>query len=178
MTTVRHFLRWGYEHNLFPKIVLKNISEPQPDPKPIKQNTFEALLNAAQSCGEDWERARNTALLYLLRDTGSRVGALIRIDVENLDLLNGSVIVMDKGGRYSWLFFGQLSCEAIERWLRYRPQLSPKVSNLFITKNGTPLSRRNVRRILNRLAKIAGVEHERHNPHAFRHAFARDTLLA
>lgn len=178
LTTVRHFLRWGYEHNLFPKIILKNISEPQPDPKPIKKNTFEALLKAAQSYGEDWERARNTALLYLLRDTGSRVGALMRIEVENLDLVHGSVIVMDKGSRYSWLFFGELSCEAIKRWLCYRPQFNPKVSNLFITNKGTLLDRKNVRQILNRLATVAGVENERHNPHAFRHAFARDTLLA
>jgi site-specific recombinase XerD len=178
LTTVKHFLRWGYEHNLFPKITLKNISEPQPDPKPIKNNTFDNLLKIAQTFGEDWERARNIALLYLLRDTGSRVGALMRIEVENLDLEHGSVTVMDKGGRYSWLFFGELSCEAIRTWLHYRSQFNPTVSNLFITIKGTPLDKKYVRRILNRLAKAAGIEHERHNPHAFRHAFARDTLLA
>ena len=178
LTTVRHFLKWGYDNNLFPRIILKNISEPQPDPKPIKNSIFETLFNVAQSYGEDWERARNIALLCLLRDTGSRVGALARIEVENLDLAHGSVIVMDKGGRYSWLFFGKVSCEAIKKWLSYRSRFNPKVSNLFITKYGTPMDKKNVRRILNRLAKIAGVEHERHNPHAFRHAFARDTLLA
>lgn len=178
LTTVKHFLKWGHEHNFFPKINLKNISEPQPDPKPIKQNTFETLLDMAQSYGQEWERARNTALLYLLRDTGSRVGALMRIEIENLDLVHGSVVVMDKGGRYSWLFFGKITCEAIKVWLHYRSQFNPKVSNLFITKYGKPMDRKNVRRILNRLAKIAGIEHERHNPHAFRHAFARDTLLA
>jgi len=178
LTTVKHFLRWGYEHRVFPEIVLKNISEPQPDPKPIKSSTFENLLSVAQTYGEDWERARNTALLYLLRDTGSRVGALVRIEVENLDLARGSVIVPDKGGRYSWLFFGEISCEAIKTWLHYRSQFNPKVPNLFITTKGTPLSRKYVRLILNQLARIAGVEHERHNPHAFRHAFARDLLLA
>jgi integrase/recombinase XerC len=178
LTTVKHFLRWGYERNEFPKIVLKNISEPQPDPKPIKNSTFENLLHIARTLGEDWERARNTALLYLLRDTGSRVGALMRIEVENLDLVHGSVIVLDKGGRYSWLFFGEVSCEAIKTWLDYRSQFNPKVSNLFITIKGTPMGRMHVRRILNQLARIAGVEIERHNPHAFRHAFARDLLLA
>ena len=159
---------------MFPKIVLKNIGEPQPDPKPIKQNTFEYLLKSAQTHGEDWERARNIAVLYLWGDTESRAGALMRMEVENLDLVHGSVTILDKGGRYSWLFFGELSCEAIKTWLYYRSQFNPKVSDLFITK-GTPLDKKYVRRILNRLAKAAGIENERHNPHAFWHAFAGDT---
>ena len=36
LTTVRYFLGWGDELNLFPKIVLKSIGEPQP----ISWSTF------------------------------------------------------------------------------------------------------------------------------------------
>lgn len=178
ITTVRHFLRWANERGYLPKIVLKNIKEPQPDPKPISQQTFERLLNAANSLKNDWERARDIAILLILRDTGGRCGSIARINITNLDIKLGTAIVLDKGGRYSWLFFGPTTSQAIETWITYRNSLHPFDDTLFIGQSGHAMNRRSIRRVLDKLAKIAGVEHERYNPHAFRHAFARDTLLA
>jgi len=178
LTTVKHFLKWAHEQNLIPKVSLKNIPEPYPEPKAVSEKVFQCLIEAAQKTGKDWERARNIALLYLLRDTGSRVGAITRLKLEDLDLNSGTAVVLDKGGRYSWLFFSAVTTQAIIDWLEYRTTLKPCVDNLFVTNKGKPFQRGYVQRILNHLSKIAGVDNERHNPHAFRHAFARDTLLA
>ncbi len=52
---------------------------PQPDPNPMSQQTFERLLNAANFQGKDnWERARDIAILLVLRDTGGRCGSSAR----------------------------------------------------------------------------------------------------
>ncbi|RCK72734.1 MAG: Integrase [Anaerolineae bacterium] len=178
LTTVRHFLRWANEHGHLPKIILKNIKEPQPDPKAVSPNTFECMLEAALTTGEEWEKARNVALLYLLRDTGGRCGSIVNLRLDNIDLDRGSAVVLDKGGRYSWLFFTGKTIEAIQKWLEYRDTVTPKDVFLLLNSKGMPLNRQYIRRVLNELAKIGGVDKERHNPHSFRHAFARDLLLA
>lgn len=78
ITTVRHFLRWASGRGYLPKMALKNIKEPQPDPKPISQQTFERLLNAANCLIYGWERAKNIAILLVLRDAGGQYGSLAR----------------------------------------------------------------------------------------------------
>ncbi len=178
LTTVRHFLRWGCDQGLLTKITLVNIKEPFPDPKAITQNTFQQLLESAQKIINDWERLRNVALLLILRDTGGRCGAIARIEIENIDLETGVVTVRDKGDRLNCLFLTQTSIGAIKNWLEVRNRQICNDNYLFQNTKGYALKHLGIRRTLNTLAEKAGVKHERHNPHSFRHAFARDTLLA
>lgn len=178
LATCKHFLRWAGEHGHIPQgIRLLNIKEPEADPKPIEPATVEALLGIAKSCGADWERARNVAILYVLRDTGGRVGSVARLDIDSIDLKQGCATVMDKGDHLSWLWFNPPTIAAIRNWLNYRNDLAPVDYFLFTGKTGTGISRVGIYRMISRLAKKAGVQ-ARHNPHAFRHGFARDCLMA
>lgn len=178
LATTIHFLRWAGEHGyIAPGFRLVNIREPNPDPKAIDPGTVDKLLAAARTTGPDWERARNTALIYLLRDTGGRVGSITRIDLDNLDLVNGYATAMDKGDQLSWLWFNPPTAQAIREWLEYRDQLHPADYRLLTGARGQGLSRQGIYRVLGKLAKIGKV-HGRYNPHSFRHAFARDSLLA
>lgn len=178
LSTTRHFLRWAAEKGKIPQgIELVNIREPAADPKAVDQLTVEKLLKAAEETGEDWERVRNTALIYTLRDTGCRAGCLAQLDIDSLDLENGIATAPDKGDQLNWLWFNPPTVEAIREWLRWRDQLQPKDYRLFTGAKGYGLTRQGISRVLSRLAAAAGVT-GRHNPHAFRHAFARDAILA
>lgn len=175
--TTHHFLKWAGEKGHLPSLELENIKEPAADPKPVTEMTVNALLASARQVGQEWEQARNTAIIYTLRDTGGRVGAIARIDIDNLDLAAGTAIAPDKNDQLSWLWFNAPTIQAISAWLDVRNQLLPKDQYLFTGARGHGLSCEGIRRVLSRLASAAGVT-GRHNPHAFRHAFARDSILA
>lgn len=176
LTTVRHFLKWGTARGLWEPIELQNIKEPQPEPKAITAECFNALLEAAAETGPPWEQSRNTALLFVLRDTGGRAGCISRIEVSSIDLSDGSAWAADKGG-ITTLEFNEPTIAAVLDWLPWRAGLALD-DRLFTGRRGRGISRQGIDRVLRRLATAAGVGHLRHNAHSFRHAFARDVIQA
>lgn len=180
LRVVKHFFKWCAENGFIasdPAARLKVPRAPQVLPKAIEQATFDKLLDAAAASGEVWARSRNVAILCLLRDTGGRVSGLLSASVGDVDLENGTIAVTEKG-KSRMVFFNAASRAALDLWLRVRSSLPVQSDALFIRRDGLPLSRKGVYSLLNRLAATAGVEGLRFNPHAFRHAFARDTLRA
>lgn len=151
---------------------------PQAMPKAIDQTTFDRLLDAAASSGEVWTRARDVALLCLLRDTGGRLGGLLSACVTELDLEHSTLQVTEKGDKTRDVYFGEATGAAVRRWLDLRTSLHVRSDALFIGRYGRALSSWGVYSILRRLAKSAGIEGSRFNPHSFCHAFARDLLRA
>lgn len=181
MSTVKHFLSWTYQQGLthFDMTDFKIPPPPPPDPKPIRHEHALALLYAASRIGPLWERARNLAMLYMLRDTAGRISAILRADIDNLDLNNGKIYVREKGDRPHVLYLNEPCIQAIRTWLDFRPDLHPKENTLFVSQRGTSLSRSGFYSVLGRLRDAAGLHGRgRTNPHAFRHAWVRDFLKA
>ncbi len=170
-------MSWASKKNLLPSIELQNIQEPEPDPKAIEPATVDRLITAAVEMGEPWEQARNLAIVYVLRDTGGRAGSIARLELEHINYALANAFVPDKGNRLSMLCFNPETLAAIHNWLHWRDELSPQDYHLFIGEHGRGLSRIGIYRVLNALAEHGKIK-GRHNPHSFRHAFARDSLLA
>lgn len=181
LRTAKHFLTWTHQQGLtgFDPAPFKIQPPPPPDPKPVTAQNALALFHAAARTGETWERARNLAMLYVLRDTAGRIGAIINADLDNLDLVEGKLFVREKGDRPHTLYINKPTIHAIQFWLLCRPALEPKDNALFISARGFGLSRSGFYSILRRLVKAAGLKGKgRVNPHAFRHAWVRDALQA
>ncbi len=169
-------MRWGAEKRYFEPIYIKNIKEPTPDPKAIEENTVEQLLASAAETGEDWERVRNTALIYVLRDTGGRVGAIAKLDLGSLNLEDGYATSITKNDQLCWLWFNPPTIAAIRAWLEVRLTLRPLDHKLWTGAHRRGVSRQCIGQVLHRLAKAGNIS-GRVNPHSFRHAFARDAIL-
>lgn len=178
LATTRHLLRWAYKRGHLPQIELLNIEEPTPDPKAIADDTVTRMLLTVPKVGEVWEQTRNMAIMYCLIDTGARVGSLARLEVSNLMLDDGYATALDKRDQWSWLHMSPVTVERIRDWLGIRHTRHPSDDRVFTGHRHHGMSREGIRRVLNRLATTAGVEHARHNPHSFRHAFAREAILA
>jgi integrase/recombinase XerD len=179
MQTVRHFCRWLYDEGHMIEPVYKKIkivSPPPPLPKAIDASVVMQLVEAAQrSSSEEWERFRNVAIMYYLRDTGGRVGGMCRVELSSINLQDGTVETIEKG-RNVKLYINKPTVDAIAVWLQYRKELDPITDHLFISKRTKQgITRQGVLRMLNATAKHAKVS-GRVNPHAWRHAFARDFL--
>ena len=87
------------------------------------------------------------------------------------------VCVTEKGDKSRVVYLTWVSADALLRYVRVRCRLFPSRHDfLFLTDGGLRLSYFGARSILHRLSLLAGVLDVRHNAHAFRHAFARDTI--
>ena len=75
-------------------------------------------------------------------------------------------------------FFGQKAAESLEKYLKTsRPYLAKNLEcdSLFLNKNGTALSDRSVRRIIEKYVKAAALNSDI-SPHTLRHTFATHML--
>lgn len=188
---VRTFLNWCVAIGLLdasPAAGLKQPAEPERLPKALSVRDFDKLLAAAA----DWHGnkynygpayvARNTAILYFLASTGCRVGGLCSAERHTLQVADdtATVSVTEKGkggGATRTVYLSTTAALAVLEWLDYRPHARhDKIFTGIEGKSaGLALRPAAVRQMLNRLARRAGVS-DNFNPHAFRHACAREWL--
>ncbi len=182
LMTVRHFLKWAARRGLIRGDLCSHIAIPRMpagQPKAIDPSTVLAFLEAASRTGEAWEQARNLALVYVLRDTGARIGGIIDADIDDLDLARGRLLVRTKGDKTQYLYLNPPSVAALREWLHYRGTLLPKDRHLFLSYRGRGMQRSSVYSLIARIRRKAGGSIQgRLNPHAYRHAWARDALTA
>lgn len=151
--------------------------EPPAQPKAVQSGIVLRLVETAATNGPEWARARNLAMLFFLRDSGCRVSGLINSSVNDYDPKKGWIMVKEKGGETRPVFLSELSRQAISLWLEWRNTLNIREDKLFLSMNGIGLTRGGCYKMLRNLADKAGIQSgERFNPHAFRHAFARDAI--
>jgi integrase/recombinase XerD len=121
---------------------------------------------------------RDRAVLETLYGAGVRVSELVGLDVDDVDLEEGTLRVMGKGAREREVPVGRYALEAVSAYLtRSRPTLATSRSRsaLFLNLRGGRLSRQGVTDILAKHASSAGVA-RRVSPHVLRHSFATHLL--
>ena len=116
--------------------------------------------------------SRDQVILELLYGSGLRVSELVGLDRENLELEIGLIRVLGKGSKERVVPVTNYAVQAIERYLAKRKD-DNKI--LLLNYQGTRLSARSIRRILDKL--VAKISLEQHvNPHMLRHSFATHML--
>ena len=154
-------------------------------PKALPLADVEAILEAAGSAGTTLA-LRDRALLELLYGTGARISEAVGLDVDDLDLEAGEVLLRGKGSKERIVPVGSFAREAISAYLvRARPELvstgstgggrSTSAGALFLNARGGRLSRQSAWTVLVRAAERAGVTRDV-SPHTLRHSFATHLL--
>lgn len=124
---------------------------------------------------------RDRALLETMYACGIRVGEVVRLDLDDLDLENNNLLVKGKGSRERVVPIGSYAVAALKDYLhRTRPVLAArKVGGdcraVFLNDRGGRLTDRGVRWILNRYIKQLSLR-EGISPHSLRHSFATHLL--
>lgn len=122
---------------------------------------------------------RDRALLEFLYGTGARVSEAVGCSVDDLDLIDGSVLLRGKGGKQRHVPVGRYARAALEAYLvRARPALvsGPNSHALFRNARGGALTRQGAWLILRAAAGRAGLPVAGLSPHALRHSFATHLL--
>jgi len=153
---------------------------PRSIPKAIPLVDVERLLELPSS---DELGRRDRAILETLYGAGMRISELVNLDVDDVDLDEGSVLIRaGKGGKSRRVPVGRAARAAVGDYLTtVRPSLARKstggASALFLNARGGRLSRQGCWKILRRYAEMAGLE-DRVSPHTLRHSFATHMLDA
>jgi integrase/recombinase XerD len=122
---------------------------------------------------------RDRAILELLYGTAIRVGECERLDLKDVDLTRGLLMVRSGKGRKDRVvpLVGRAAA-AIDLYLREARSLllrDPREQALFLTKRGTRFGVQRIQDLVRAHAKAAGLD-IRVTPHTLRHGCATDLL--
>ncbi|WP_066150251.1 tyrosine recombinase XerC [Halalkalibacter krulwichiae] len=123
---------------------------------------------------------RDRAILELLYATGMRVSECSQLNVHDIDLMIGTVLVIGKGRKERYTPLGAFACDALEKYIEDgRVKIHTKANQvndaLFLNYRGGRLTDRSIRTIvLKRMEKVSNQKKLR--PHDIRHSFATHML--
>ncbi len=145
-------------------------------PKALSEAQVEALLSAADT--DTPLGLRDQAMLELMYATGLRVSELVGLEIAGVNLNQGVVRVLGKGGKERLVPVGEEAEACLKRYLaEARPILLGGAScpQLFVTNRKTGLTRQAFWYAIRRHAANAGISGAI-SPHMLRHSFATHLL--
>jgi integrase/recombinase XerD len=145
-------------------------------PRPLSVQQVTALMGSVAI--EDAAGLRDRAILETLYGAGLRISELVCMDVDDVDLEEGSVRVVGKGNKERVVPLGRYAVAALSTYLvRSRPIIAGPRSGgaLFLNQRGGRLTRQGAAGILSSAARRAGLD-RRVTPHTLRHSFATHLL--
>jgi integrase/recombinase XerD len=142
--------------------------------QPLSQEQIEALVAAARRDPNPRLRARNTALLLFLLDTGARSSEARELTYENLDLTHRQASLLGKGNKRRTVYFSKRTARALYHYIDTQSQEPFRC--VFLTESGInphdQFTRRGFYQVISKLFLRAGIKASKRGPHLLRHTFA------
>ncbi len=193
ITSTKFFLRW-----LIRKEIIKvsfedvyNFEENARDwtrrinyePKMPKDGAAEKMLAASRLLQEESPaRDRDQALIQFLYCTGCRNAEAAGLKIRDIDTEKGIARVTGKGDKTRPVFLNQETLQLLSGYWEVRKNRSPNAYVFMAhdrgkrgrdTKGVTTMT---IRRIVDKVSALAGLDRFEFTPHSFRHAFATRML--
>ncbi|WP_077616751.1 tyrosine-type recombinase/integrase [Caenibacillus caldisaponilyticus] len=177
LRAVRAFFNFLENKGKIPQNPMKDVKLLNAKRNPIQtfsQEQIQALLNAVDL--KTFTGVRDYTIILFLLETGVRLKELCAIDVNDVELESGQVLVRDpKNQLERYVPIGKKMRDQLRKYLKIRGYL--ETDALFVTVNNTRISRGQVEKRLAQLGKKAGIKGVRCSPHTFRHTFAKMSIL-
>jgi len=179
----RTFCAWATRCGRMPADPSLRLVSPRRDgtlPGVLRAQEAAELLAVAAVAADDGDplRLRDRAALELLYASGIRVGELVALDVDDVDLERRTVRVLGKGGKERVVPFGVPAATAVSAWLgEGRPRLAHAASGpaLLLGRRGRRADQRQIREAVHRLvAHVPSADDV--GPHGLRHSAATHLL--
>jgi len=162
-------------HNPTDNIDSPRVGKPLPDA--ISLSEVRRLLDEPAKLGT-LEARRDRAMLELLYATGMRVSELTNLDVEDVDVREGSVRCLGKGSKERIIPIYPKLAQMVDDYVKeVRSKLVRRddVQAIFVNRRGERLTRQGLWQILKGYAEKAGLKKDI-TPHTLRHSFATHML--
>lgn len=179
LSTLRHFYRAMVRDGRLgedPTLLLDAPKLPRSLPKALSENEVEALLRAPP---ETPLGLRDRAMLELMYATGLRVSELVGITAAQVNLRQGVLRVIGKGGKERLVPLGDEAAHWLTRYVAdARPALlkGARSDALFVSNRRDAMTRQMFWTLVRKHALAAGIAARRISPHVLRHSFATHLL--
>lgn len=180
---VRTFCRWAHRAGHLPTDPSVRLAAPRRErtlPGVLSRREADAVLDVATVASDDDDpvRLRDRAALELLYATGIRVGELVGLDLDDVDLDAMVLRVVGKGDKERTVPFGAPARDAVVDWLRRgRPTVVTASSGpaLLLGRRGRRVDPRQVRAAVHGLLRHVPDAPDL-GPHGLRHSAATHLL--
>jgi integrase/recombinase XerD len=177
-SNIRHariFFKWCTEREHLDKSPARHLVAPKVDleagERAMSKRTLRLLLFLAAHKALAGGSYRDLAMVHFLADTGARVGELVNLRTDRLDVDEGVATVRGKTGKRK-VYFTRRTSIALAAWLAERPVVSHRFVFTNQSQNpdrfGGQLTEAGAYQALVRLGKSYGIEGRR-NPQSVRH---------
>ncbi|HUD43837.1 MAG TPA: site-specific tyrosine recombinase XerD [Dokdonella sp.] len=180
LSCLRQFYGWLQREGRLvedPTLLVDAPKLPRSLPKALGEADVEALLRAPAV--DTVLGLRDRAMLELLYATGLRVSELVGLTAAQVNLRQGVLRVVGKGGKERLVPIGAEAGHWLERYvISARPALlkGGQAEALFVTARRAGLSRQMFWNIVKKHAAAVGIASSRISPHVLRHSFATHLL--
>lgn len=179
----RTFTGWAVRRGLLATDPGPLLGTPKPHrhlPEVLGHEQVRLVLDAAAEHAHDGSATglRDRAILELLYASGIRVGELVGLDIDDVDLARHVVRVLGKGAKERSVPVGVPAVRAIAEWLASgRPRLVTRASGpaVFLGARGGRIDQRTVRAVVHRLVEEVP-DNPSLGPHGLRHTAATHLL--
>ena len=172
-TTLRNYYRvlsamfnWLIREEVLDESPMDKVQTPPAERKVIQALTSAQVNQLLQACGERFSGVRNRAVISTLVDCGLRLGELVGLKIDDVDMDSQQLRVDGKTGERR-ARFGSTTAAALQKYLDARRACG--ASSLWVIQKGTPLTTAAVQTAIRKIGARAGVAV---HIHLLRHTFA------
>lgn len=178
LSAVRSFYRFALKKGLVENDPAHTITGPKkekPLPKFIREKDMDRLLQP-EMWGDTYKDVCARTIILLFYETGMRVGELVMLEDEMVDLDNRQLKVTGKRNKQRIIPFGAELEQALRDFIRLRDeQVERTEKGFFVTEKGQRVTYEQVRRMVkNHLGRVT--TQQKRTPHVLRHTFATTML--
>jgi len=143
-------------------------------PKPLNEEQVTLLLeqpDVATTIG-----LRDSAMFELMYAAGLRVSELVALQLNQININQGTVRVVGKGSKERLIPIGEIAVASLQRYLQeYRAQIQVNHAYVFVSTRLTKMTRQAFWYRIKAYAKNCGI-YPLPSPHMLRHSFATHLL--
>lgn len=144
----------------------------------LEQDEINSILDKIKAESKPQFVNRDLAIITLGVGTGIRVGALVQINVDDIDFRENTIHVIEKGGKERYLKFGTNTRNILSAWLIDRATYFKDVDTdaLFISQHRGRLTTEGVRKFMDKYAN--GINGKHVTAHTMRKSAATNMVKA
>lgn len=152
-------------------------------PKVLSERELKKLLNASyneikilqelEKNNSNLSRAyRDCAILEILFSTGMRIGELVKLNINGINLQERTILIFGKGRKERIIYISSDEVlSAIKEYLIYRKNIQTGMPALFLNRDKERLSIYSIENIFKKYCKKAKIKNH-YTPHCLRHTIA------
>lgn len=174
---LRCFFRYLSQERVIPATPFSLVEKPKVEKKLIRPlNMDQVRLLLAQPKAKTFCGFRNWTMMLLMLDTGLRLGEVLGLRRDRIDLQASRLTVLGKGDKERAVPFGGAVKKALWDFSQWRGDVAGQ-DIFFLDQFGGQICPRHFQIMLKRYGKAAKIEGVRVSPHTLRHTFATQYIL-